>query len=205
MAANTRIKPIGYGSNDLVTATEMQALQVQSAASINRSSSLGGYRTLPLILCGGSSIEMGITDNGDMYTTGNTGFVHYFPLLGLPHGHVLDAVRLWIKPADAVRGGNPPGNLPFMELFTIPTGSGMVSDSLGTATAIFYDEAYYEGGQPLLISGLGHTVNLEACSYRLVFMGEYGSNSFAGLQLGCLECSVTLDTSEGGPDFTHWK
>jgi len=209
MAANSRANTggIAYSENEIVPFGEFNTVDTNAAQSVNRNSTVTGYCALPFIVCASATVEISVNSSGVYQTTAVNGYDHAFPLIGLPSGHVLTAVRLWIIPADAARGGTQPAVMPTLKVFKkLSTLASGTPDQLGaTYTATWGSEAAYESGQAMEVSGLAETIDTNSYGYFVVFTGENGADAYAGLKFGGLDASVTIDASYGGPDFTHWR
>lgn len=208
MAANTLVNTVGWGMNDMCTSAQGQALQVQAAQSINRTNTITGTRAMPLIPYNdGQPGVLRITSAGIYETVAGDAAYHAFPLVGLPNGHILTAVRLWIIPASVVRGGTEPESPAFIRLYkkesTLMSGTPTLLGAQATAT--WGSEAAYESGQALTVSGLTETIDLNSYSYYVLFRSEDGAAAYPGLQIGGLDATVTINNGYGGADFTFWR
>lgn len=205
MSANNLVKPAGYGTNDIVLASELQALQVQGAQAINRTSTFSGSRAQAVVFAGASA-EFAFNNVGELVQIATNGEYMMIPLLDLPNGHVLTRVRMWILPVDAVRGGTPPDYLPWLQVFKLqPSLASATPTQLGSALATWGSEAAYEAGQSLDVNGLTETIDLDTYAYFATFRGEADGSSFAGMKISGLDVTVTIDTAYGGADLTHWR
>jgi len=209
MAANSRANTggIAYSENEIVPFGEFNTVDTNAAQSVNRNSTTSGWCAQPIILLGGTAIEIDVAHStGQLVTTGNTGFGHAFALTSLPNGHILDGIRLYIVPANAGRGAGAPGNMPAMKVWRRTTTLSMTVTQLGaTQTATWVDEATYEGGQVLEVTGLAATIDNNTHDYFITFVTEYGANSFAGLTIAGLAAYVTIDASYNGADLCFWR
>ena len=205
MAANSLVNSTGWGLNNVCTSTQGQALQVQGGQSVNRTNTISGSRALPLIINNGATVEITTSaSDGTVYTTDVNGWPHAMPLVGLPNGHLLTGVRLWILPNSTSRSGEV-ATKPVFKLFKKESVLTAAATLLGMATATWASEAAYEAGEGLLVTGLTETINLDTHNYFIVFTGETGANAYAGLTLCGLDAIVTIDTAYGGQDLTQWR
>jgi len=208
MTANSLVKPAGFGLGDEVSSVnQFQPLQVQAAQSINRTNTHTGWRAMPICpIADANPGRLVINSTGEYETASGDAAYHVMPLIGLPNGHTLTAVRLWIIPANAARSSTQPEYMPILYLYKkASTLSSGTPTTLGSFTATGGSESAYEAGQAMLIDGLTETIDLDSNAYYLVFRSEDGAAAYPGLQLGGLDAQVTCDTAYGGQDFTHWR
>ena len=190
--------------NDAVTSAELQALQVQSAQSVNRTSTVSCWRAMPI--CPISPATNAIT-NWDNEEHGYTmdkdlPFPTTLELIGLPHGHELSQVKIYIKPSSGHQ--EQPEYLPSATVYRL-------HHTNHTLSAIG-DEAYpsagwnanaYEAGFDLVVDCNDSVIDRTAYTYLLDIIHESGSPSQDSVMCG-IQAYVTIDSSDGGPDFPQW-
>lgn len=206
MAANVRAKPAGFGTLDVVTATEFNALDVNGAQSVNRNSTQSGTRRIPL-----APVETFHESGGPTYTTlcfptygtlvcTNTAVADLFiPIEELPHGHTLTTVTMAVDPV-AGHGGQP-AVLPSISVYSVNLAG--VAALLGSGTHAWADVATYEAGFNLTASALAHTID-RSNTYWVKVILESGGNSVTGCALLALSATVTIDHAYGGTDLSQW-
>jgi hypothetical protein len=169
---------------------------------------VSGYRRIPLVP--NAQFQVGAPGNQLYYNNGDILITYAFnppgglwiPMSNLPHGHTLVGAKADFVPGAAVRGGNPPGNLPAISLYK--TNDVGAPTSLGSTAHVWSDEATYEAGFVLTIAGLTEVINMNNTSYAVSFSLEGGANSFDGLQIRSLHVYCTIDHAYGGTDLSQW-
>lgn len=212
MAANTRTFSPPHSVNQVVFNSEFNKLDTNGAESINRNSTVGGYRRVPLApsaqftLGGAPGLRLyhQAAGNEMLYTYAFTPAESIqIPLHGLPHGHLLVGAKADFLPPDAVRGGNPPASMPGIRVSKFSdTGAQTI---LGTANKAWVSEADYESGFIVTLGALAETIDLSDTVYMVELLLEGGANSFDGMLIRSLHLNVTIDPALGGPDFSHWR
>lgn len=204
MAANARVHAApGWADGEILTHLQANALDAGQAVAVSRQSTTSGWKQLPLNYIGSSDtagLEHGLyTINGVTHLRADPAgwMVVVAFAVELPHGHVLDTVRVDLYPAGG--HGGQPASLPAIKLWK--------TDITGSATLIDFvvytwvNVATYEGGITLELTGLTETINNASYRYILQISGESDTNSVTGTVLGMCRAHMTIDTSEGGPDL----
>ena len=204
MAANARVHAApGWVDGELLTHTQVNALDAGHAVAVIRKSTTSGWKQLPLNYIGSSDLaglEHGLyTIHGVTKLRANPAgsIVDVAFAVELPHGHVLDTIRVDLYPAGG--HGGQPASLPAIKLWR--------TDIAGAATLIgsdvyaWIDVPTYEGGITLELTGLTETIDKASYRYILNIYGESGANSVTGTTLGMCRAHMTIDSSEGGPDL----
>lgn len=204
MAANARVHAApGWADGEILTHLQAIALDAGQAAAVRRDSTHSGTREIPIApsscfdAAGGA---LAIPDNttGNLIVANGLGRL-WIPIQGLPVRHVLTRVRLTLKPAAGHVA--PPASLPRIDVYR-KSGDLAGSTLLGSGTHAWVDIATYEVGIALETAAFSETIGTG--TYWLRFTPEAGANSVTGTELYTLTASVTMDTSEGGPDLTIW-
>lgn len=205
MAANTRLHAVpGWGSGELLTAAQITGIDLNAAGAVARGSSQSADRVLPLapvdvFTAGGARKAYPVTG---VVSCVNVADDLWFPLGPMPHGHVLDRIRIYVTPAGG--HGGQPAVLPSAHLYGLSVLG--VATLLKSATHTWSDVPTYEGGIVLDTGagGFAETIDNDGVSYWLKVTLESGANSVSGLVIKSLRAHVTVDTTEGGPDFAFW-
>ena len=99
-----------------------------------------------------------------------------------------------------------PANIPIVRVFRRTT------DLVANATQLGIDASpaagsvpAYETGEGVDVTGLAETIDLDSNSYFAQLVNEHGANAAAGLSICGVDVQVTIDTSYGGQDMTHWR
>lgn len=206
MTANTRVHALpGWSDGELVTPAQINALDVNASRAVSRASTATGTRVVPLAPRAqydgsGNRLYSVSAPNGRLVTTNTAASLH-IPFPDLPQGHSISEVKVHVAPA-AAHGGQP-AVLPSINVVYITASTGLAS-SLGSSTHTWSDVATYEAGFDLAVIGLAHTVAHGTLLYEAVLTLESGANSVTGLEFLDLRMKVTVNTAEGGPDFSFW-
>lgn len=203
MAANTRTHAApGFADGEILTHTQITAIDVMAAASVRRSSTVSAWRNVPLAYMGSSDtagLEHSIyTINGVTYLRNTTFDVAF--ALSLPHGHQIDKLRLDMLPAGA--HGGQPGSLPGLKLWKVSLVG--AATSLGSLAYVWVDVGTYEGGIRIDITGLAETIDNFNYRYIAQINPESGVNSVTGTTLQNVSAYVIIDSAEGGADLKFW-
>lgn len=205
--ANSRVNSASWAKGDLVTATQINALDVMATASVNRNSTASGEIVVPFHCLAtdpktASRPYAGGSGSAHLLLDNDTTSYHTFELPELVNGQTLTAVKLTAKPAGG--HGAQPSVLPALYVYKI-NGSNGTGSSLGSTTYTWVDIATYEGGIVLSVSGLTEVIDKSTYRYIAIVRGEASTNSVAGTELISLKATMTINHAEGGTDLTLWK
>jgi hypothetical protein len=206
MAANVRANAANWAQGDLLTPTQANTIDTNAAAAIKRSSTVGGLKALPITYCGSTDSAGDKTPlyfNGAHYLKGIVGgAIGAVFSLNLLHGHTLTGVRVVLMPG-GVHGAQP-ATLPSLSIAKISIQGTLTS--LGSVTYTWVSVPVYEdvGGVYLDVLGLNEVVNNAAYHYVAQIMPEGGANALDA-KLCSIQAQMTVDTAEGGADFSLWR
>jgi len=203
MAANTRAKTVDWSLNEILPSTSLTKIDVNAAQSVNRTNSTGGWRRVAISYLGTSDSLSPhdrisyIAGNGRILFDNTAGEEYFEIATPLPVGHIIGAVRAKILPEAGHTG--QPGSLPVFSVYRCYN----TNSAEGTGTYTWVDITTYEAGFYLTATPINITVTAGE-TWRFAMRPEYGANSVKGMELRWIEVYMTLDTTYGGPDFTHW-
>lgn len=200
MAANTRAKTTGWSVNELVTAAQMNAADINGAQSVNRNSTVGGAKCMPICYIGSTVAGVVVMSVTNLIYLDPGNYYSHFALVGLPHGHVLNSVTVYLKPH--AHGGNP-GVTPVLSVWRAAT-TGAVTQIGADGTYSWVDLPTYEAGISLTCGSLAHTIASQTYDYRIRIEHESGANDEI-LDLSSIVCNVTIDAAYGGADLSFWR
>lgn len=194
----------GWAEKEILTAAQATAIDAAAAAGVANAATTGGDKVMPLVFSGAS-----LGDSAEVYTSGGK---HYFTnnaatsqweLVGLPHGHILDQVSIFLKPAGG-HAADPaqPAQLPKVEVFKVDSAG--AATSFGSSTYAWVDKATYEHANGIYIGldGMVEVIDLSTYRYVVELTHESGANSVTGIQLKSIVCNLIVDTTE---DFSFWR
>lgn len=197
----TRVKPLGWAFGELLTAAQMNQLDIDHANAMDGAA--GGTYTAPFIL---SDVTMGGTtklklasrsltrvmaamwtvktaadwtlpDGSGLITTTNTNSTPIYKPLDLPNGCTMTSVSVWIKPAGG--HGALPASKPGLGLFKVSAATGVSTLITSMADAPASVPAY-ETRHTLDLSGLTEVIDKTAFQYFIQVFPEFGANAVAG-------------------------
>lgn len=209
MAANTRVKTSGFSLGYVPSATEFNKLDTNGAGAVARLGTATGTKLLPLkpinaVVFSGSETRLCDIANGVVTCVNSAAGDLWFPLEGLPHGHVLTAVSLAVNPADGHT--NEPAVLPSMVVFKVSSAGAATALSILGGAYVWSgaDPTAYNAGFTLAQTSLAHTINNASYTYWLRVVLESGSDSITGMVLNSLSATCTIDHADGGADISIW-
>jgi hypothetical protein len=204
MAALSRVNALGWGDGDLLTPTQINALDTNLAGAVSRAGTASGTRFISMrpleTICDSTRI---CTPSYDKITCVNTGAGQLLlPIDGLPHGHLLTAVAIKLLPAGS-HSSSAPLHLPHLHVYRV--------NSSGSATELG-DEVYdWTAGDPsnyeagfTLTAAFSHTLDCKTYTYMAALVLENGTNSVTGLQVLSLSATCTIDHANAGADISIW-
>lgn len=217
MAANTLVHVApGWALREKLTSAQLTKLDQHAAQSVNRNSTHGGARCLPLRPLSQVSMVGGtlhsLCDAGGVVgdvSCGNYSEQIVLPLLDLPQGHSLISASVHVKPMVGHTGTFPNGTgvtLPRLRLYRKAEAT-RTSELLGDSGAYpWVDLAAYEAGFDLsaAVTAGPTPVDWSVYTYWLTFNLEGGPDSVPGLVLNNLRALMLFDYSYGGPDLSLW-
>lgn len=208
MAANTLTRVGGFAYNTPATATEFTKLDTNGAGAIARASTHTGTRKIPLYPVdtidsagGGLGTRMCSVGYGSL-TCVNVAYDLFVPLHELPHGHILNTVAMKIVPGGG-HGAGAPAVLPSIHLYKVDT-AGTATLLASSAAYLYVDAVTYEAGRTIATTNANHTIDRENYTYVIKIVMESGVNSQTGCVIRGGECSITVDNTYAGPDYTFW-
>jgi hypothetical protein len=205
MTANSRVFPLGLGFGEKVSHDQFTALDLNGAQSINRNSSVSGYRRFPLrpittATPGGSIIATGHASPANTLICNNIAYTLILPLDELPHGQTLQSVGVVILPASG-HSSSAPAVLP--ELGVYKQGNAITGTLIKAASYTWTTYTDYEMGFVLMATTMGEVID-RANVYFAAITLESGANSQSGLALYTLFGWTDIDHSLGGADLSLW-
>ncbi|MFA4900901.1 MAG: hypothetical protein WC563_15390 [Brevundimonas sp.] len=203
MAANTRTFSPPASLNQIATATHFNKLDTNGAESVNRNSTVSGWKHLPLIPAHTNNVAaVVLVGTGGVTTIANVAFNQTFSLVGLLHGMQFTGCRINIIP-DVAHGAGAPIVLPVWTVYRVSLLG--AATSLGTATYVWGvgDPAAYDAGYSLSIPAFAHTIDLANYRYVAELTPESGLNSQLST-LQSIQANSTIDHAAGGTDLSLW-
>lgn len=204
MAANVnQFSPaIAFGGK--VPSAQLNGVGLQAAQSVNRNNTVTGSKYLPIRPFaqhdGTNVMYLKLGSGCGLFTYNTATGDIYWPIEGLPRGHLLTGVTLHIQPTPG--HGGQPAQLPEMRLYK-EVNTSTTPTLLGSATHTWVDVGTYDAGFSYAIT-LSETINPSTTIYMVGFILESGVNSAAGLVISNFQAHVTVDNTEGGPDYRFW-
>jgi hypothetical protein len=213
MAANVRAKgtDTDYSTNEILTATKINILDVNAAQSVNRNSTTGGQKALGVHYLGAAydtnaanNIAVSYYDGANVHSgpvcvmANNT--VQTFAIDGLIAGHALHSVSVWLKPFTTV--ANQPETLPAIYVFEM-SATNEIPTQLANAVYTWTSNTAYNAGFTLTTANIDQTVD-PSHQYMIFIRSSARTAGQGAMYLGRIAANVTVDVSYNGPDFTFW-